>query len=124
MFEIFFCDLLRAPVGADLGKLANDQTLDIWTSRFVVFGVSSIVTDFRIGENYNLSAVGRISEDFLIASDGSIKDDFPVTFAFGAVAFASEDPTVFQRKRSLHSCSREWILEILAGKLKLAKNQI
>jgi len=62
-----------------------------------------------------LAAVGRIGENFLIASDGSIKNYFPVTFAFGAVTFASEDSTVFERKRSLHSCSREWILEILAG---------
>jgi hypothetical protein len=70
-----------------------------------------------------LAAVGRIGENFLIASDGSIKNDFPVTFAFGAVSFASKDSAVFERKRSLHSCSREWILEILAGKMKSAKTQ-
>src|SRR3989442_1197268 len=52
---------------------------------------------------------------FLITSNGSIKNDFARTFAFGAVAFASEDSAVFQSKRSLHQCSREWILEILAG---------
>ena len=115
LFEIFFRDLLRAPVGADSRKLAHDQALDIRTRGFVVFGVGAVVADFRIGENYNLAAVGRIGENFLIASDGSIKNDFAVAFAFGAVTFASEDSAVFERKRSLHSCSREWILEILAG---------
>ena len=94
-----------------LRKLAHDQALDIRTRGFVVFGVGAVVADFRIGENYNLAAVGRIGENFLIASDGSIKNDFAVTFAFGAVSFASEDSAVFERKRSLHSCSREWILE-------------
>ena len=111
LFEIFFGHLLRAPVGADPGKLAHDQSLDVGTRGFVVFGVGAVVADFRIGENYNLAAVGRIGENFLIAGDGSIKNYFPVTFAFGAVAFASEDSAVFQRKDSLHSCSREWILE-------------
>jgi hypothetical protein len=33
-----------------------------------------------------------------------------MTFAFGSVAFASEDSAVFQRKDGLHSRSREWIL--------------
>src|SRR5580704_10710109 len=34
-----------------------------------------------------------------------MKNDFAVAFAFGAVAFASEDSPVFQRKDSLHSRS-------------------
>ncbi len=118
LFEIFLGHLLRAPVGADSRKLAHDQSLDIRTRGFVVFRVGPVIADFRIGENYNLAAVGRIGENFLIAGDGSIKNDFAVTFAFGAVTFASEDSAVFERKRSLHSCSREWILEILAGMLK------
>ncbi len=115
MFEILFGDLLRAPVGTGPGKFADDQALDVRTGGFVVFGVGAVVADFRIGEDYNLAAVGRIGENFLIASNGSIENDFAVAFTFGAVTFASEDSTVFERKRSLHSCSREWILEILSG---------
>ena len=82
-----------------LRKLAHDQSLDIRTRGFVVFGVGAVISDFRIGENYNLAAVGRVGENFLIASNGSIKNDFAVAFAFGAVTFASEDSAVFQRKR-------------------------
>src|SRR5205085_12589588 len=59
--------------------------------------------------------VGRVSENFLVSGDGCIKNDFAVAFAFGAVAFASEDSPVFQRKDSLHSRSAEWILRILSG---------
>src|ERR1700757_5484338 len=56
-----------------------------------------------------------IGENFLVTGDGSIKNDFAVTFAFGAVAFASKDAPIFKGKDSLHSCSRDWILKILAG---------
>jgi hypothetical protein len=115
LFEILFRDLLRAPVGTDSGELANDQSLDIRTRRLAVFRVGPVIADFRIGKNYDLAAVGRVGENFLIASNGSIENDFAVTFAFGAVSFASKDSAVFECKRSLHSCSREWILEILAG---------
>ena len=124
LFEIFFRDLLRAPVGADAGKLAHDQALDVRPRGFVVFWVGAVVADFRIGENDDLTSVGRIGENFLIAGDGSIKNYFPVTFAFGSVAFAAEDSAIFQRKDRLHSCSREWILEILAGMRKCAKENV
>ena len=110
LLQIFFGYFLGSPVGADFGKFANDQPLDIGPGGFVVFGVGPVIANLRVGENDNLPAVGRIGEDFLIAGDGSIKNYFPVTFAFGAVAFAAEDSTVFQRKNGLHSCSREWIL--------------
>src|ERR1700722_2388774 len=110
LFEIFFRDLLRAPVGADAGKLAHDQAFDIRPRSFIVFWVGSVIADFRISENDDLASVGRVGKNLLIAGDGSIKNYFPVTFAFGSVAFAAEDATVFQRKDSLHSRSREWIL--------------
>src|SRR5207244_11888893 len=73
-----------------------------------------VIAGFMIWPNHNRAAVRRIGENFLVAGDGSIKDDLAVTFAFGAVAFAAEDAPVFQRKDSLHQCSREWILRILA----------
>src|SRR5436305_2053332 len=113
LLEILFRYLLGTPVGTYAGEFANDQTLDVGTGSFVIFGIGAVVADFRIGENYYLAAVGRIGKNFLIAGDGSIKNDFAVAFAFSAVTFASEDSAVFERKRSLHSCSREWILEIL-----------
>src|SRR2546427_9127799 len=102
LLQVLFCDLLGAPVGAHARKLADNQAFDIRARSFVVFGVGAVVADFRIGENDDLASVGRIGEDFLIAGDGSIKNYFPVTFAFGSVAFASEDSTVFQRKDGLH----------------------
>jgi hypothetical protein len=40
----------------------------------------------------------------------------------GAVAFASEDSPVFERKRSLHSCSSVWIFRILSGIAVAAKH--
>src|ERR1700730_9750298 len=110
LFEIFVRDLLRAPVRAYAGELAYDEAFDIRPRSFVVFGIRSVITDFRIGENDDLASVGRVGENFLIAGDGSIKNYFPVTFAFGSVAFAVEDSSVFQRKDRLHSYSREWIL--------------
>src|SRR5579862_3447522 len=115
LFEIFFRDLLRTPVRTDLRELANDQSFYIRTRGLVVLGIGPVVAYFRIGENDNLTAVGGIGENFLIASNGSIENDFAVAFAFGAVSFASKDFAVFERKRSLHSYSREWILRILAG---------
>ena len=108
--EIFFSNLLRAPVGTDAREFADDEALNVRTGRLVVFGVGSVIADLGVGENYNLPGVGRISENFLVAGDGSIKNDFAVTFAFGAEAFAVEDATVFQRKDSLHRYSAEWIL--------------
>src|SRR5205807_7038592 len=103
-------------------KLADDQPLDIGPHRFIVFRIGAVISDFRVGENYNLSRVGRISEDFLVAGNRSIKNDFPVAFAFSAVAFAAEDAPIFQRKDCLHSCSREWILSILTRKQKSTKH--
>ena len=108
--QILFGDLLRAPVGADARKLAHDQALDVRARGLVVVGVGAVVADFGIGENYDLPGVGGIGEDFLVAGDGGVKNNFPVTFAFCTVAFAAEDPAIFQRKDCLHCISGEWIL--------------
>src|ERR1039458_5948866 len=107
-------DLLRAPVGTDFRKLADDQTFDVGAVRLVVVGVGAVVADFRIGENDDLASVGRVGENCLVAGDGSVENDFAGALAFGAVAFASEDSTVFECKRRLHCYSWEWILGILA----------
>src|SRR5439155_1156463 len=98
LFEIFFRDLLRAPVGADSRELANDQTFNIGPRGFVVFRIGAVISDFRIGENNNLAAVRRIGENFLVAGDGSIKNDLAVTFAFGA---ESDDHVAFAQSRAL-----------------------
>src|SRR5215469_4728826 len=87
----------------------------------VVFRIGAVISDFRSGQNNNLSGIGRVSENFLVTSNGSIKNDFAVAFAFGAVTFASKDAPIFEGKDSLHSCSRDWILEILAGNLRTTK---
>jgi hypothetical protein len=114
--------LLRAPVRAHAREFAYDQALDPRARGFVVFLVGPVISDFRIRQDDNLPLVVWIGENFLVSSDGSIKNDFAVAFAFGAVAFASEDSAVFQRKDSLHSRSGEWILRILAGKPARAKS--
>src|SRR6202047_3073446 len=105
LLQILFGHLLRAPVRADLRELTHDQPLDPGTRGLVVVVVGSVVADFWVGQDNNLSGVGGISKNFLIAGDGSIENYFPVTLAFGAVAFASEDSPVFQRKDCLHSRS-------------------
>src|SRR4029077_3291411 len=91
------------------------------TRGFVVFLVGTVVADLGIGQDNNLPRVGWVRENFLVAGDGSIKNDFAVAFAFGAVAFASEDSPVFQRKDSLHSRSNVWICRILSGISSTAK---
>src|SRR5215469_6406852 len=115
LLKVFLGHLLRAPVRTDARELAYDQPFDPRTRGLVIFLVGAIISDLGIRQNDDLSGVGRVSENFLVSGDGSIKNDFAVAFAFGAVAFASEDSTVFQRKDSLHSRSDEWILRILAG---------
>jgi hypothetical protein len=114
LLQVFFSDLLRAPVGAHARKLADDQALNVGARSFIVFGVGAVVADFRIGENDDLAGVGRIGKDFLIAGDGSIKNYFSVTFAFGSVAFASR---LLLSSRARIACidSWEWILLILSG---------
>src|ERR1022692_5175168 len=119
--EIVLSNLLRPPVGADARKLAHDQSLDVRTRGFVVVGVGAVIADFGIGENYDLPGVGGIGEDFLVAGDGGVKNNFPVTFAFCAVAFAVEDPSIFQRKDCLHCISGVWILLILSGNARQHK---
>ena len=110
LFQIFFGDLLRAPVRADFRELAHDQAFDPRTRGLVIVLVGAVISDFWIRQNDDLSGVGWVGENLLISGDGSIKNDFAVAFAFGAVAFASEDAAVFERKDSLHSNSKEWIL--------------
>src|ERR1700680_2704703 len=115
LLQVFLGHLLRAPVRAHARELKHDQPFDPRTRGFVIFLVGAIVADFGIGQDNDLPGVGRIGENFLVTSDGSIKNDFAVAFAFGAVAFASEDSPVFQRKDSLHSRSNVWICRILSG---------
>src|SRR5208282_26154 len=106
----FIGDLLRAPVGTDFRKLAYDQPLDVGAHGLAVFGIGAVVSDFRVGQDNDLSGVRRVGENFLVAGNGSIKNDFARALAFSAVAFASEDSAVFERKDRLHCDSWEWIL--------------
>ena len=122
--QILFRDLLRAPVGADARELAHDQPFDIRTRGFVVVGVGAVIADFRVGENYDLPSVGGVGENFLVAGDGGIKNNFPVTFTFCSVAFAAEDPSIFQRKDCLHCISGEWILLILSGNARAIRGEM
>src|ERR1035437_1137116 len=121
--EIAFRNLLRPPVGADARELAHDQSLDVGTRGLVIVGVGAVIADFGVGENYNLPGVGGIGEDFLVAGDGGVKNNFPVAFAFCAVAFAVEDPSIFQRKDCLHCISGVWILLILSGNARQHKRK-
>ena len=122
--QIFFRNFLRAPVRADARELAHDQAFDVRTRSFVVVGVGAVIADFRIGENYDLPGVGGVGENFLIARDRGVKNNFPVTFTFCSVAFAAEDPSIFQRKDCLHCISGEWILLILSGNQRQHKRRV
>src|SRR5262249_1947447 len=96
--EVFVGDRLRAPVGTDGREFANYKAFDEGPGGFIVFGVGSVIADLRVGEDNDLSCVRGIGEDFLVTSDGSIENYFPVTFGLCSVAFAAEDPPIFQRK--------------------------
>src|SRR5262252_7013823 len=115
LLHVLVGHLLRAPVGAHFRKLADNQALDVRARGLAVFRSSTVVADFGVGENNDLSGIGRVSKNFLVAGNGSVENDFAGALAFGAVTFASEDAAVFERKDCLHLCSWGWILGILAG---------
>src|SRR5450432_816561 len=101
-FQIFVRDLLRAPVGAYGRELARDQPFDIGMGGFIVFWIGAVIANLRVGQNNNLARIRRIGENFLVTGERSVKYDFSVTFAFGPMAPAAEDSTVFQREYCLH----------------------
>jgi hypothetical protein len=113
--QVFFRDLLRAPIGAYGRKLARNQALDIRTAGLVVGGIGSVVSNLWIGQDNNLPSVGRIGKDFLLASQGGIENHFAKTFSFGAIALTAEDAPVFEREDCLHGFSVEWIESSLTG---------
>ena len=115
-FQVFFRHLLRAPIRAYGRELARDQSLDIRAAGLVVGGVGSVVSDLWIGQDNNLSSVGRIGKDFLVASQGGIENHFAKTFASGAIALTAEDAPVFEREDCLHGFSVEWIYSSLTGR--------
>jgi hypothetical protein len=78
-------------------ELAHDQTLDIGLGRLVVRLVRSVIADLGIGENDDLTGIGRIGGDFLISGKGSIKNDLALAFAGVPIAVATEDAPVFER---------------------------
>src|SRR5207237_10865186 len=55
LLQILFGDLLRPPVRTDPGEFAHDQAFDPRTRSLVVFLVGTVVADFWIGQNNNLS---------------------------------------------------------------------
>ena len=90
-------DLFGAPIGADGRELADDQALDIGLGRLVVCLVGAVVADLGVGENDDLTGIGRIGGDFLITGKRSIENDFALAFARSAIALATEDAPVFER---------------------------
>src|SRR4051794_21447762 len=96
--QIFVSHLVRTPVGGNAREFAHDQSLDIRLVGLIVFGVGTVISYLWIGENDDLTAIGRVGRDFLIAGDGGVKNYFARTFARGSVAFAAEDPSIFQSK--------------------------
>ena len=66
-FQVLVGDLGRAPVGADRRKLARDQALDHGPGGLGVGRRGAVVSDVWIGENDDLSCIGRIGEDLLVA---------------------------------------------------------
>src|ERR1700677_1165559 len=111
LFHELVRHLLRAPVGTDLRKLAHDQPFNVRTNSFIVLGIGAVISYFRIGQDDDLPSVRGVCENLLIAGDGSIKNYFARALAFSAVAFASEDSAVFERKDRLHWISWERIFK-------------
>src|SRR5262249_31059962 len=87
---------LRAPVARERGEFADSETLDEWLCGLFIGIVRAVVADLGIGENDDLTGVGRIGEDFLIAGDGGIKNDFAGALGGRANTLALEDAAVFQ----------------------------
>src|SRR5277367_6828663 len=95
-YQELLCCLVRAPIARKRRKLAHHQTFDIRLGGFAVRCVRAIVTDLRVGEDYDLAGVGRVREHFLITGDRGIENDFTRTFDRRTKTVSLEDCTVFQ----------------------------
>ncbi len=107
--------LLGAPVGADLGEFADDQSFDVGPCGLIVGVVRAVVADLWVGEDDDLACVRGIGRNFLVAGERCIKNDLALAFARVSVAVPAEDAPVFERQDRLHRLSEEWIQSILAG---------
>jgi len=87
---------IRAPVAGDGGKLAHHQALDVGARGFVVRVAGAVVSDLRIGEDYDLAGIGGVGEHFLVAGERGIEDHLSGTLGGRTKTPALEDGAVFQ----------------------------
>ena len=87
---------IAAPVAGHGGKLADHETLDVWTLRLVVGGAGSVIADLGIGQDHDLAGIRGVGEDFLIAGECGIEDNFAASLGGRTKTPALEDAPVFQ----------------------------
>jgi hypothetical protein len=83
-----------------LGKLADDESLDVGPVGFLVVQIGADVSDVRIGEADDLPGVARVGEDFLVTGKAGIENNFAAAAGERARRAPAKGPSVFQCKCS------------------------
>src|SRR5690348_5218316 len=99
--EKMFGAFLGAPVAGNGRDLADYQAFNEGLDGFVIGQIGAIVADLRIGEDNDLTAIGRIGENFLITGDGGIEDHLTGSFDRRTKTDSLEDRTVLQGENCL-----------------------
>src|SRR5271154_5700363 len=87
-----------APVGGDLGKLADDERLDVRARRLFIVRICAHIADVWIRETDNLPGVAGIGENFLVTGEAGIENDFAAAARYGAGRTSVKYAAVFERK--------------------------
>ncbi len=103
--QVLIGDLRGAPVRADGGELPDDEALYIRARGFCIRRRGAVVPDLGIGQNHDLSCIGRIREDLLVARQRRVEDDLAHPLHRCAKAPPSKHTPVFQGEHSLHDLS-------------------
>ena len=88
----------RAPVRGNLGKLANNEGLDVRAPGLFVFKIGTDIPDVGIGKTDDLASVAGVGEDFLVTGEAGVENDLATAARDGARGAAVKDAAVFQRE--------------------------
>src|SRR5581483_2193854 len=91
----------RTPIASDGRNLTDHETFDIWMGCFAVGRICAVISNLRISENYDLSAIGGISEDFLIPGDCGVEYHLACFLYRRTKTRALEDASILQRENCL-----------------------
>jgi hypothetical protein len=111
---------LRAPVGRDRRKFADDQTFDIRLRGFFVVAIGADISDVRVSEADNLSGIAGVGEYFLISGEAGIKNNFSAAARASAGRAAVKYASVFQREnRALCALLRQCVLRTSSSRCRV-----